>query len=78
MRYRVSFLEIYVFPLAGRPTNTITVGELVMCEAHEHFFSLTLGSVFLCSFELSMIFHMQFDDVVRGQKRSAEVSLPYT
>lgn len=42
----------------------------------QHFFSLTLGSVFLCSFELSMIFHMQFDDVVRGLKRSAEVSLP--
>lgn len=25
---------MYVFPLAGRPINTITVGELVMYDAH--------------------------------------------
>lgn len=30
LRYRVSFLDMYVFPLAGRPIITIMVGELVM------------------------------------------------
>lgn len=34
LRYRVSFLDMYVFPLAGRPINTMTVGELVMYDAH--------------------------------------------
>lgn len=28
LRYRVSFLEMYVFPRAGRPTITMTVGGL--------------------------------------------------
>lgn len=33
LRYRVSFLEMYVFPRAGRPTITMTVGGLAKCGA---------------------------------------------
>lgn len=30
LKYRVIFLEMYVFPRAGRPTNTITTGFFTM------------------------------------------------
>ncbi len=33
LRYRVSFLDMYVLPRAGRPTITMTVGGLAKCGA---------------------------------------------